>query len=154
MDATNTSTNGSFTTYVDQPKKLKQRYKLGGNNSRFEFSPVDSVAEYKDENGLDKKMNTTDVKDMFSNPYMVLKPIKGRSLGVYIDIPAGLVDDEGVEIDPSVHFQGYASFNDNKTQLTMDDHAEDILECVGESISRVKSPAEVKAFIKATSNKQ
>ena len=161
-------TNGSFKT-TDKNQEPKKRYKLGGAGSRYEFSPIANTYKVavKDKNGKPvmqvdpatgirkpvtetKEVTTEYVKMVFSNPCMELRAIKGRSLGVYFVIPEGLKDAEGKAIEPSTHFRGYASFNDSKTQLTMDDHAENILECAGESITAVKSEEDVMAIMELT----
>tara|TARA_R110002020_G_scaffold399216_1_gene609077 strand:- start:2787 stop:3254 length:468 start_codon:yes stop_codon:yes gene_type:complete len=143
--------NGSFKD-KEQNQEAKKRYKLGGNGSRYEFSPISNTYKIKDKQNrvITKEVDDTYVKKLFGNPYMELRAIKGRSLGVYFVIPEGLKDAEGKAIEPSTHFRGYASFNDSKTQLTMDDHAEDVLECAGESITAVKSEEDVMAIMELT----
>ena len=160
--------NGSFKN-KESNQEPKKRYKLGGNGSRYEFSPISNTYKVavKDKNGKPvmkvdpdtgvrkpavevKEVTTEYVKMVFSNPCMELRAIKGRSLGVYFVIPEGLKDAEGKAIEPSTHFRGYASFNDSKTQLTMNDHAEDVLECAGESITAVKSEEDVMAIMELT----
>jgi len=130
--------NGSF-KINDKNQMPRQRWKVGTGNSRIEYSPTSPKS-------LEK------VVKFLNNKNMELRPIKGRSLGVYLVIPEGSVNKKGEPIDPSTHFRGYMSFNDSTTQLTMDDYAEDILEKIKEGISSVKSEEEIEQFIDETSS--
>ena len=129
-------TNGSFKT--DKNQTPRQRWKVGTGNSRIEYSPI-------------SPKSLEHIVKFLNNENMELRPIKGRSLGVYLVIPEGSVDKNGKPVDPSTHFRGYMSFNDSTTQLTMDDYAEDIFEKIKEGISSVKTEEEIEEFIEMTS---
>jgi hypothetical protein len=95
-----------------------------------------------DEDG--KVLIADDVSDLFWNPDMTLQAVNGRSLGVYWTDPA-----EGEDAIP--HIKGFASFNDGKTQLTVDDDAERVLAMGREYIALVTSNVDQKKGIKAGS---
>ena len=116
----------------------KQRYKIGVGNTRYEFTPTEGYQV--DEAGV--VLTAEDVSDLWWNPAMTLQTVKGRSLGVY------WTDEHGVP-----HFKGFASFNDGKTQLTVKDHAEDMLQKGREQITLVTSNVEQKSKIKEGSNR-
>ena len=131
--------NGSF-KIKDKNQMPKQRYRVGKGNTRIEFSPTDGYQV--DEDG--KVLIADDVSDLFWNPDMTLMAVKGRSLGVYWTDPA-----EGEGAIP--HIKGFASFNDGKTQLTVDDDAERVLAMGREYIALVTSNVDQKKGIKAGS---
>ncbi len=131
--------NGSF-KINDKNQMPKQRYRLGKGNTRIEFSPTDGYQV--DEDGV--VLTAKDVADLWWNPNMTLMPVKGRSLGVYWTDP-----EEGEDAIP--HIKGFASFNDGKTQLTVDDDAERILAMGREYVAFVTSNVAQKKGIKAGS---
>lgn len=131
--------NNGFKVFT-KPKSqvIKQRYKIGVGNTRYEFTPTEGYQ--MDESGV--LLTAEDVSDLWWNPDMTLQTVKGRSLGVY------WTDEYGVP-----HMKGFASFNDGKTQLTVADHAEDVLEKGKERIALVTSNVDQKSKIKAGSNR-
>ena len=130
--------NNGFKVFKPKSQLPKQRYKIGVGNTRYEFTPTEGYQV--DEAGV--VLTAEDVSDLWWNPAMTLQTVKGRSLGVY------WTDEHGVP-----HFKGFASFNDGKTQLTVKDHAEDMLQKGREQITLVTSNVEQKSKIKEGSNR-
>ena len=130
--------NGSFKANKNQMPK--QRYRLGIGNTRTEFSPTEGYQV--DENGV--VLIADDVSDLFWSPDMTLQAVNGRSLGVYWTDPA-----EGENATPQL--KGFASYNDGKTVLTVEDDAEKVLAMGRERVAKVTSNVDQKAKIKAGS---
>ena len=133
--------NGSFKSKNQMPK---QRYNLGIGNTRIEFSPTEGYQV--DEDG--KVLIAEDVSDLFWNPDMTLQAVNGRSLGVYWTDPDEVVP-EGQKPQPKL--KGFASHNDGKTILNVEDDAERVLAMGRERVAKVTSNVDQKAKIKAGS---
>ena len=133
--------NGSFKSKNQMPK---QRYNLGIGNTRIEFSPTEGYQV--DEQG--NILIAEDVSDLFWNPDMTLQAVNGRSLGVYWTDPDEVLP-EGQEPQPKL--KGFASHNDGKTHLNIEDDAERVLAMGRERIAPVTSNVDQKAKIKAGS---
>ena len=145
MDSVKQNGNGKFTVNAGA-QQLK--FDLGKGNTRIYFKPNEKFAQYKDENGqmqtltVESNGEYAGVKDLFFDEYTDLRPTEGRSLGLYNEFPG-----------EAPKFLGFVSYNDKTTQLTMDDHAEKIIEYAKESIALAVSTSSFLAKIKANRKK-
>ena len=135
--------NGSF-KINDKNQMPRQRYNLGIGNTRIEFSPTEGYQV--DERG--DILTLEEVTDLFWNPDMTLQAINGRSLGVYWTDPDEVLP-KGQKAVPKL--KGFASHNDGKTVLNVEDDAERVLAMGRERIAPVTSNVDQKAKIKAGS---
>jgi hypothetical protein len=141
MDSVKQNNNNSKFSVNSGVQQLK--FNLGKGNTRIHYVPVSNMAQYKDdETGQMKTLTVEDVKDLFFDSYTDLRPTEGRSLGLYNEFPG-----------EAPKFLGFVSYNDKTTQLTMDDHAEKIIEYAKESITLAVSTSSFLAKIKANRKK-
>lgn len=145
MDSVKQNGNGKFSVN-NGAQQLK--FDLGKGNTRIYFKPNEKFAQYKDENGqlqtltVESNGEYAGVKDLFFDEYSELRPTEGRSLALYNAVPGEKPD-----------LLGFVSYNDKTTQLTMDDHAEKIIEYAKESITLAVSTSTTLKNIKARCKK-
>jgi hypothetical protein len=145
MDSVKQNGNGKFSINTGAQQLI---FDLGKGNTRIYFKPNGKFAQYKDDNGqmqtltVESNGEHAGVKDLFFDEYSELRPTEGRSLALYNAVPGEKPD-----------LLGFVSYNDKTTQLTMDDHAEKIIEYAKESITLAVSTSTTLKKIKARCKK-